>query len=438
MFVACSESDVLPEVESPVQEQNNVIELSALRSLDEAYEIATKSTYWIDEQESRSSVRLLESKESVKVILGKSSRSSNPDTLMYVVNFLDNEGFAIIPANREFPELLAVTENGSYDPSVGSEVEPFNAYMNNATKILSTARVSLPIDTLRVPFRETWTVDTTYYTNVIAPKAPYRWTQSGIEGKYCPNGTCGCANLAAALCFAYYGYPTTVTYTTSEFPGMTETLNWNQIRPHDGSIFCTGYGASRICFEDVDTLYQNQLGRICRELGNRANSEYHPASPPDIFGVTSTYASGEISAVRSFGFNVSSANYAPSYIYQAVSAGIVMVVGSSAPISGENDAHHMWVIDGYRTKNYDTYTYEREAPIPGVTFMDPYFGWELVKETHSSTNYEHHNWGWGGQCNGYFLAGNWKPIHAEVYDDLYNGVLDYDFSSNRYYITVTR
>lgn len=145
-LASCGENDALVDA----LEKDNATPQSEIRSIDEAYEIAAQSLTWFDSADSRSSVRLLPSKNEVKVFKSKESRGESSDTLMYVVNFQDEEGFAIIPANRNMPELLAVTESGSYDPASDSEVEPFNEYMKNAISVLSNGSHELqPVDTLR-------------------------------------------------------------------------------------------------------------------------------------------------------------------------------------------------------------------------------------------------------------------------------------------------
>ncbi|MGM9799271.1 MAG: hypothetical protein ACI30M_01105 [Muribaculaceae bacterium] len=71
LLAACSESDVLQVID---KEQKESTELSQIRTIDEAYEIASKSISWIDEPFSRSVVRLLPPKNEVKVVKDINSR----------------------------------------------------------------------------------------------------------------------------------------------------------------------------------------------------------------------------------------------------------------------------------------------------------------------------------------------------------------------------
>ena len=178
-LASCGENDALVDA----LEKDNATPQSEIRSIDEAYEIAAQSLTWFDSADSRSSVRLLPSKNEVKVFKSIESRGESSDTLMYVVNFQDEEGFAIVPANRNMPELLAVTESGSYDPASDSEVEPFNEYMKNAISVLSNGSHELqPVDTLREYFMEHKEENTYSVLYKNGPKVPYKWGQTGFEG----------------------------------------------------------------------------------------------------------------------------------------------------------------------------------------------------------------------------------------------------------------
>ncbi len=66
----------------------------------------------------------------VKYFVLPATRSGEPaDTLMYVFNFADSAGFALVSAIRASDQLLAVTEKGSYAPGadVSSQVLDWSA-----------------------------------------------------------------------------------------------------------------------------------------------------------------------------------------------------------------------------------------------------------------------------------------------------------------------
>lgn len=68
-LASCGENDALVDA----LEKDNATPQSEIRSIDEAYEIAAQSLTWFDSADSRSSVRLLPSKNEVKVLKSKES-----------------------------------------------------------------------------------------------------------------------------------------------------------------------------------------------------------------------------------------------------------------------------------------------------------------------------------------------------------------------------
>ena len=419
LLSACSEHDVLIENEDS---QSEKAVQSEIRTIDEAYDIAAKAISWIGDGESRTSVRLLPSKRDIKVVMNNKSRSGeSSDTLMYVVNFEDEQGFAIIPANRIMPELLAVTENGSYDPETGSEVEPFQEYMDNAMEILEGSSVlALPRDTLRdvlTEQKEEVTIDTLF---IVSPKTPYLWGQRGICGKYCSNGICGCSNLAAAMIMAYHKYPTSITLTHHN--DSVITLNWDNIRLHNSrNTYFSGYHVENVPHEDQDAL-----GRLCRESGKRAYSYYDST-----LGTTSTYMVDLRLAVASFGLVVSSVNeYTEGSEISVFNNGGIMCVRGSDSVAGG----HCWVLDGYLREEVTTTKYIREND-PNMLQPGP---WQFVSEGKSTFNYSHHNWGWKGECNGWFLVGVWSTGSPHYYDNNFNNNYTYNFSIEKKYFSVNR
>ena len=115
--------------------------LSEMRSYEEALQIAQNSISLLNSGEATraSSIRKINLADFKAVMRDASTRSSegSNDTLMYVFNFEDNQGFAIVSASKSTEGLLAVTEKGYYDPEEGSNVESFNFFMDNFSTISS-------------------------------------------------------------------------------------------------------------------------------------------------------------------------------------------------------------------------------------------------------------------------------------------------------------
>lgn len=429
-LASCSESDGLVDA----LDKDNAIPQSEIRSIDEAYEIAAQSLTWFDSADSRSSVRLLPAKNEIKVLKSKESRGESSDTLMYVVNFQDEEGFAIIPANRNLPEILAVTESGSYDPASDSEVEPFNEYMKNAISVMAKgSHELLPVDTLREYFMEQKIVykDTTIE---VKPRANLYWGQNGVEGMYCPNKVCGCAPLAIALCLSYFEKPMTFDYFDNGVHSYTY-LDWAQIKKHNArNDYFNKLGFIK-CYENVDTTAQQNLGKLCRQIGIYANSTYSLEKK-----ATGTSTNGIIKSLQLFGFKVSKPeNYFSSCCeHQLSRGGIILVMAES---SEETSSGHAWVLDGYRYQRVEEWKYKRINDSNKISpDLEPKPGdWELTSHIVSVNEFVHFNWGWKGECNGYFWNTSWKTANAASYDDYSfrnSYSIDYDKDKQYFYLTL--
>lgn len=423
-LASCGENDALVDA----LEKDNATPQSEIRSIDEAYEIAAQSLTWFDSADSRSSVRLLPSKNEVKVFKSKESRGESSDTLMYVVNFQDEEGFAIVPANRNMPELLAVTESGSYDPASDSEVEPFNEYMKNAISVLSNGSHELqPVDTLREYFMEHKEENTYSVLYKNGPKVPYKWGQTGFEGMYCPNNVCGCSNLAVALCMAYFKYPEKIVL--HHHNDSILYPDWDGICMHNARKD-TFLGSKFVKSTDNVSIGNHEaLGRICRENGYRAGSTYYDGNDNSGFQKgTSTSPEGVVYTLRSYGFKTEWTDYKGEDEKTMLNGGFMIV----------RSPGHMWVLDGYVVVKQTTRVYVRYND-PNKISPDLEPKWELSRTYSTNFSYCHHNWGWKGLCNGWFAIGDWRTDSGYKYDDdsLNNTKTSYNYSTGKEVIKVT-
>ena len=81
-------------------------------------------------------VRKLNLKDGVKAFRKAGTRSgeasSDNDTLLYVFNFENNEGFALVSASKNTEGLMAIVEQGYCDPDTPSEIEGFEMFKDMA------------------------------------------------------------------------------------------------------------------------------------------------------------------------------------------------------------------------------------------------------------------------------------------------------------------
>ncbi len=115
LFVACSSDIEVPASETNEAARENI---SSYRTAHEAMQEALRGIQMIetDEADTRcAEVSAIHRKPLPPIIKTRpSTRSTTEDTLMYVFNFENNMGYALVDANRNRPALIAVTESGSY------------------------------------------------------------------------------------------------------------------------------------------------------------------------------------------------------------------------------------------------------------------------------------------------------------------------------------
>lgn len=373
------------------------------RNYAEAVEIAKNSIKMLQEgsplTRGLNLVRTLDLKNGVKAIRQPVTRSngsvSTNDTLFYIFNFNDNQGFAVVSASRQTDGLIAITELGSYDPTIPTGNPAFETYMQMA-KAYVAHEDKTPIEDEMGGTRSGSEIrmykpvyDTVFYQK-IASRIAVRWGQRGRMGQYCPNGVAGCSNTAVAQIMSYFRYPSTLTLT---YPGRdvnSMALDWAAMCNH----VYTDCGENR---DEAD----RQIGRLACQLGRLAGSMYYSYEDTDS-NSTGTRTLNIRTAIHSLGYNVSPVinyNYQLNAYVTDPDAGYplanLLAAGKLIYMRGSNseDKGHAWVIDGcYYVKTL----YRLMCSYDGMN-------WFVDKELGTyRTCYNHINWGINGAQNGYF------------------------------------
>ena len=404
MMASCSNQELI-DSDSP---KPAPLQTSSIRSYEEALQIAQSSIQMVDGQAQTraASPRKIALNDTKVCKLDAKTRTSSDvnDTLMYVFNFEDNQGFAIISANKNTEALIAVTEKGHYDPAVRSDNESFNFYMDMAKKhIASTPRFDpglIPDD----PIYEI--VDTTFYLYgqlQITPYVTVKWGQQNPEGELCSNGKCGCANTAMAQIMSYYEYPASIEITYGDNP-FTQNLNWTGMKAH------VKHPQQFIC---LDYDYHIAISRLCRQLGEDANSNYGSNG-------TSTDISDVTDCMSYYGYNTSGwLSYFSEYanVYDnLIDEKLYIICGWNS-----DDRGHAWVLDGFQNISYQHVLARK--PLGG-------FMWEILEiYDYGELDLYHFNWGWDGDCNGYFSTNVFDTTGGTFYD---TGSHNHQYNLNYY------
>lgn len=360
MLAACSSEEPI----APPTVENDAMGANPYRvSLTDALKNADALLGELGEGETtRSAERKV---ESVEYYSRPGTRALGGDTLLYLVNYADDAGFALLSADSRLRPIYAISDEGSmsfsdttYNKGLalfarGVEAEitslPNLPYIPVDSLILKPDfPVNPKVDTLRSVKDRVRPMLTTYQRNwnQVAPFNKYCYTSTGEEAQV------GCTAVAAAQIMAYHKWP--------EQYGIY-TFDWDEINA--GNI--------------------DMLARFLRLLGNsenlnisygvRASSAYHGYYYRTFDNMRYTYHTTfqnfNESDVCAFMKGTHSGGY---------TAGPILVRGAYP-----NNDGHAWVLDGYLQYNLTILT----GPTPVFTTDDVLY---------------HCVWGWGDKNNGYY------------------------------------
>lgn len=393
-MVSCSNEESVDTLSnnSPGQQ------VDCIRSFEEAFEIANSSIAMVDgSAKTRFDKQRKIDIKNIKICRDKNntrSGSVSNDTLMYVFNFTDEQGFAVVSASKNTEGLLAVTEKGNYNPDSLSEIGGFNIFMDLAKSYVKNAEaIGGP---KRSPVRPLEKDSVGCRIGAIAgPYISVNWGQRYPEGELCSNGLCGCTNTSIAQILSYYEYPTQITLSHLGNQAVTQTLNWSQIKGHQ-----TGHTISSCSTTGIHSTISNLL----RELGYLNNSEYSYDSYGNPF--TGTYRTIVPTTMTGLGYQTGSwSAYNFSFIKQQLDSEHLFMMSGQDTYKGR----HAWTLDGYKTEEEVIYHYLQY----GIGMPWQLAGIDVI----NTTNYCHFNWGWYGSHNGYYLSGVFDAGNSGNYEN---------------------
>jgi len=369
MVLSCSDNAY-----DATEQRQEVASASSIRSYDEALAIAQKAIALVTPSETRGeaahrrTIDLAKSRKCITVDATRGAGLATSDTLMYVFNFADNEGFAIISANPYADPILAVTESGHYDPDSTTEIGGFEGFIGLAK--LYGATIGTEKNEREMSLTSgTSSGSDTLITKTHGTKIPVAWGQHDPEGLFCPNKIAGCANIAIAQIFSYYEYPTEMELFTRTDTIPYIYLDWDALVRHKVGHKYTVYS----CYASEAT--HSAIGRLCREIGYRTESNYSSST------VTTTKPAKVPLLFKEFGFSVVGYDsFSLDDVIKYIDDGYkIFMMGYTA----HDDIGHAWVVDRYA-----------DVTISTVNASGSSSTWE--------GNFIHINWGWDGRSNGYF------------------------------------
>ena len=351
------------------------------------------------------------------------SRSGMSEPLMYAVNYTDDNGYALISAHRNAPDVLAVTERGNFDAEEVEQIEGLQLWLDDVMQYLDeAAAMESPYDAISSDTQIKTVVDTIWMKNV-APRVRVMWGQGAVEGdsvfadacegRECPNGRAGCSPLAIAMVMTYLERPTELNLTWRK-DGSKIQLKWNELKKY----LSINDNPPQINPEpeekNKDYKIKENISQLLREIGYRADADYHAegtsVTPQNTFRVVSN-----LSLTSSSGWEAGDGMKAYEMMFYN-SEGILVMRGKDP----KKTVGHQWICDGVQTFSVHRRIYESE---------DNGENWNLIIEHSEPESWMiHHNWGWYGYGNGYYLYNVNTPYVKPKYD----------FTENRAILRVVR
>lgn len=367
------------------------------------------------------------SKESVLTyVTPATTRSSSkielPDTLVYIVNFDDGEGFALLGAQSNLSSVYSVTESGTFDVDKFSEALNYEIEHNLLTPEEYAARVAaeqeeeieygdannediaynimagavltdstgplpwepspedppvidggivLPPIPISTEVNESWVFVENYdplLTTEWTQTSPFNLKCKDSQGNICP---AGCVVIAVAQIMAYHEYPKNQVFNDV-------VVDWDTVKQYNKD---TTY--------DDKSAIATQLSNLCFELGKPENCNISYSTS----GSSSTPRRAKIT-LKNYGFkNVDKRTGLGSADIEEIRK----MIKNNKPVyvgaRNENKGHAL-VADGYvKRKLKTTIVYHYADGTSSMSFTEG-------DEEHLI----HYNWGYAGLHNGYYIA----------------------------------
>ena len=377
-LVSCSnvESTKLENESLQVQDMYLLSKNSALENAEKMFSILNKKT--TRSARPVATIDRFQTKQSYT--RGSSMELSNRG--FYIINYGNNDGFAIVSADKRDSHVYAISEEGHINLSDTLQNSGLNWYLNDAMPEMSDLAIKNPIDTTTYkPIDIPW-----YYNETLSEPllkgfmsqfhqlSPYnKYCNSGAPYYYSPRYV-GCGPLAVGTIMGYFKWPNAAEGTT---------FQWDQMHSN---------------------RYDDGWSRLFEIVGRQhyLNSDYsNPLS-------TGTSPANYIKAFRNMGYiNQKLVNFSTTLVGNELKSNKpVLCRGNHKDLLDG----HAWVIDG-------GYVIESEVR-PIIKDEKP----EIVFRYYFNCV-----WGWNGSNNGYFqYYSNTKNL------DSYEGLqIVYGFTPNK-------
>lgn len=386
LATACSSDDpvIMPEAQSELPMTYHV-------STNEALKIAEHYLGTLQEPQTRSKTRKV---QDIDIVCGNpATRGTGADTLLYVINYQDEQGFAIVGADTRAMPIYAMSDTGNFqldeNSNEGLKVF-FEKAKQDAAKRIASDQVSFqdPLQNAGISLPELYddiSPMISKHQSRIGPTEEYYKFVVNDKGE--PARTC-CVPIGVEIFMSYHKWP-------QSLEGYT--FNWDKMNAGNDDD-----GIARVLAILSDKKYFHVTGNDSVYNGGVALGNIIPglrkcqyALPYTSYSNLPTFTTAKVD----------------NEIHELLKTeGPLLVEGRSSKFYGNG---HTWVIDGLKQCHKLVGT----GTLAKMELFDMY----------------HCVWGDNGRSNGYYLAeGNFFDESPDAFDPIDNGEVETNWEW-RYY-----
>lgn len=282
-----------------------------------------------------------------------------PDTLLYIVNFEDDGGYALVSANQQIPGVVAYIEKGNFSPTQEIGDSGFKLFLNEYKKMLAMGKS-----------RDVPELNPYVLQYQVTPLLTTEWMQYAPYNNNCPgyivHMLAGCTAIAIGQICGYHRFP-------ASYNG--HVYEWDSIMQY-----------TRIPYNDTTLVAARSVAELIYDIAVLVNTNFG-------YGSSTAYTSNVADCLDAFGYTYERLN---TVTYDSIESDIL----NGRPVWMDGHEYnqttgHAWVVDGLAVKSYQFHKY-----IGG----DPSDPGNYILETRYR-KYIHCNWGCSGSNDGYFIFG---------------------------------
>lgn len=356
----------------------------------------TNDRFLIDESEAinianrffKNTTRSSHSGLSIKYVTSKNivstrSESNRSDTIAYIFNRGDNEGFIVISSdNRVFP-ILAFSDTGTF---MYKEEMSDVVYANFISRIDNHLRSVENSDSI-VEIPDDFFTGCKFTNPVVSDS----WSQIAPFNKYVnrdyPNSLVGCVAISIAQAMVHCKDSIAYKEQISKKISVPKTYNLKMIR--DAL-------ADSLSNDSIYDVAIDEAAKLVYQIGVNVRMQYSDTLSGTDYRYMLPFLSGLKFILRSSDYKKYNED-CHDILNCLLNDDIICMVGAGGPLGDRS--RHAWVIDGCR-----------------FCWTEPFPPHKEVQEV-----FLHCNWGWGGQCNGYY-SGYYFMTDADIY---YTAFMEY-------------